>query len=85
MSEEEIFSIDLVEAAIAQRNFLKLVDEHPCLYVGQHVQNALKRYEAKFIGGLFSFSSSYLIYTVALETLEVYFERLAFEKRRVKL
>jgi len=45
MSEEEIFSIDLVEAAIAQRKFLKLVDEHPCLYVGQHVQNALRRFD----------------------------------------
>ena len=45
MSEEEIFSIDLVEAAIAQRKFLTLVDEHPCLYVGPHVQNALRRYD----------------------------------------
>ena len=45
MSEKEIFSIDLVEAAIAQRKFLKLVDEHPCLYVGPHVQNALRRYD----------------------------------------
>ena len=43
MSEEEIFSIDLVEAAIAQTKFLKAVDEHPCLYVGPHVQNALRR------------------------------------------
>ena len=30
-------------------------------------------------------SSSYLIYTVTLETLEIYFERLEFEKRRMKL
>ena len=30
-------------------------------------------------------SSSYLIYTVTLETLEMYFERLEFEKRKMKL
>ena len=30
-------------------------------------------------------SSSYLIYTVTLETLEIYFERLEFEKRKMKL
>ena len=30
-------------------------------------------------------SSSYLIYTVTLETLEIYFEKLEFEKRRMKL
>ena len=29
--------------------------------------------------------SPYLIYTVTLETLEIYFERLEFEKRRMKL
>ena len=45
MSKEEIVSIDLLEAAIAQRKFLKLVDEHPCLYVGPHVQNAVRRYD----------------------------------------
>ena len=30
-------------------------------------------------------SSSYLIYTVTLETLETYFEKLEFEKKRMKL
>ena len=30
-------------------------------------------------------SSSYLIYTVTLETLEIYFESLQFEKTRMKL
>ena len=30
-------------------------------------------------------SSSYLIYTVTLETLEIYFEKLEFEKKRMKL
>ena len=30
-------------------------------------------------------SSPYLIYTVTLETLEIYLERLEFEKRRMKL
>ena len=30
-------------------------------------------------------SSSYLIYTVTLETLEMYFEKLEFEKKRMKL
>ena len=30
-------------------------------------------------------SSSYLIYTVTLETLEIYFERLEFEKKKMKL
>ena len=45
MSKEEIVSIDLLEAAIAQRKFLKLVDKHPCLYVGPHVQNAVRRYD----------------------------------------
>ena len=30
-------------------------------------------------------SSSYLIYTVTSETLEMYFERLEFEKRKMKL
>ena len=45
MSKEEIVSIDLLEAAIAQRKFLKLVDEHPFLYVDTHVQNAVRRYD----------------------------------------
>ena len=30
-------------------------------------------------------SSPYLIYTVTLETLEIYLERLEFKKRRMKL
>ena len=30
-------------------------------------------------------SSSYLIYTVTVETLEIYFEKLEFEKKRMKL
>ena len=30
-------------------------------------------------------SSPYLIYTVTLETLEIYLERLEFEKSRMKL
>ncbi|KAJ7379031.1 hypothetical protein OS493_018825 [Desmophyllum pertusum] len=38
-------SIDLVEAALAHRQFLQLVDEHPSLYAGPHVQNAIRRYE----------------------------------------
>ncbi|KAJ7379027.1 hypothetical protein OS493_018821 [Desmophyllum pertusum] len=38
-------SIDLVEAALAQRQFLQLVDIHPSLYAGPHVQNAIRRYE----------------------------------------
>ena len=37
-------SIDLVEAALAHRQFLQLVDEHPSLYAGPHVQNAIRRY-----------------------------------------
>ena len=30
-------------------------------------------------------SSSYLIYTVTVETLEIYFKKLEFEKKRMKL
>ena len=30
-------------------------------------------------------SSSYLIYTVTVETLKIYFEKLEFEKKRMKL
>jgi len=37
-------SIDLVEAALKQRQFLQLVDTHPSLYAGPHVQNAIRRY-----------------------------------------
>ena len=36
-------SVDLVDAALALRQFLKLVDEHPGLYAGPHVQNAIRR------------------------------------------
>ena len=41
---EGMISIDLVEAALAQRQFLELVDENPCLYTGPHVENAVRRY-----------------------------------------
>ena len=41
---KSMISIDLVEAALAQRQFLKLVDENPCLYTGPHVENAVRRY-----------------------------------------
>ena len=37
-------SIDLVEAALDHRQFLKLVDDYPSLYDGPHVQNAIRRY-----------------------------------------
>lgn len=37
--------VDLLDAALAHRQFLKVVDEHPCLYAGPHVQNAIRRYE----------------------------------------
>ena len=70
MSEEEIFSIDLVEAAIAQRKFLKLVDEHPCLMLA-HMFKMLSEgmTESNVIvklgtNGRTISSSSYLIYTV---------------------
>ena len=43
---ESMISIDLVEAALAQRQFLKLVDDNPCLYTGPHVENAVRRYES---------------------------------------
>ena len=36
-------SVDLVDAALAHRQFLKLVNEHPGLYAGPHVQNAIRR------------------------------------------
>lgn len=39
------FGIDLVEAAIAQRQFLRIVDDNPSLYAGPHVRNAIRRYE----------------------------------------
>ena len=35
-------SIDLVEAALQQRQCLQLVDEYPSLYAGPHVQNAIR-------------------------------------------
>ena len=38
------FSIDLVEAALEHRQFLQLVDDHPRLYAGPHVRNAIRRY-----------------------------------------
>ena len=38
------FGIDLVEAAIAQRQFLRIVDDYPSLYAGPHVRNAIRRY-----------------------------------------
>ena len=41
---KRMISIDLVEAALAQRQFLKLVDDNPCLYTGPHVENAVRRY-----------------------------------------
>ena len=34
---------NLVGADLAHRQFLKLVDEHPRLYSGPHVQNAIRR------------------------------------------
>lgn len=37
-------SIDLVEAALEHRQFLQLVDNHPSLYAGPHIQNAIRRY-----------------------------------------
>ena len=38
------FVLDLVEAALAERRqFLKLVDDYPNLYVGPHVKNAIRR------------------------------------------
>ena len=37
-------SIDLVDAALRQRQFLQLVDAHPSLYAGPHVQIAIRRY-----------------------------------------
>jgi len=37
-------SIDLVEAALELRQFLQLVDAHPSLYAGPHIQNAVRRY-----------------------------------------
>ena len=40
--------VDLLEAALAHRQFLKLVDEYPSLYAGSHVQNAIRRYEWDF-------------------------------------
>ena len=43
---KRMISIDLVEAALAQRQFLKLVDDNPCLYTGPHVENAVRRYES---------------------------------------
>ena len=36
-------SVDLVDAALAHRQFLKLVDEDPELYASPHVQNAIRR------------------------------------------
>ena len=45
---EGMISIDLVEAALAQRQFLGLVDENPCLYTGPHVENAVMRYASVF-------------------------------------
>lgn len=45
MSPKKIqISIDLVEAALEHRQFLKLVDDYPSLYAGPHVQNAIRRY-----------------------------------------
>ena len=43
---EGMISIDLVEAALAHRQFLKFVDDNPCLYTGPHVENAVRRYES---------------------------------------
>ena len=44
MAEKTVqFSIDLVEAALKQRQFLQLVDAYPSLYAGQHVHNAIRR------------------------------------------
>ena len=45
---EGMISIDLVEAVLAQRQFLGLVDENPCLYTGPHVENAVRRYASVF-------------------------------------
>ena len=42
-SKEIQISVDLVDAALAHRQFLKLVNEHPGLYAGPHVQNAIRR------------------------------------------
>ena len=38
------FGIDLVEAALARRQFLRIVDDYPSLNVGPHVRNAIRRY-----------------------------------------
>ena len=45
---EGMIGIDLVEAALAHRQFLGLVDENPCLYTGPHVENAVRRYASVF-------------------------------------
>ena len=38
------FGIYLVDAAIAQLQFLRIVDDYPSLYAGPHVRNAIRRY-----------------------------------------
>ena len=56
MSQKMIqFSIDLVEAALKHRQFLQLVDEHPSLYAGPHVRNAIRRCVYSKFGKQFKF------------------------------
>lgn len=56
MSQKVIqFSIDLVEAALKHRQFLQLVDEHPSLCAGPHVQNAIRRCVYSKFGKQFKF------------------------------
>ena len=43
------FGIYLVDAAIAQLQFLRIVDDYPSLYAGPHVRNAIRRYAVPFI------------------------------------
>ena len=38
------FGFHLVEDALAQRQFLRIVDDYPSLYAGPHVRNAIRRY-----------------------------------------
>lgn len=61
MSQKMIqFSIDLVEAALKHRQFLQLVDEHPSLYAGPHVQNAIRRCVYSKFGKQFKVQSLYI-------------------------
>lgn len=57
--------IDLVESALAHRQFLQLVDEHPSLYAGPHVQNAIRRYGRN----CFNWDMFLLLFTFAILSL----------------